>query len=301
MNFSSSFLVAILLGPSKTQAVGDLVEDINVVVCTAKGLLAGTKSVDGHVSQRVNTLGVLSADGAVDNESLGGILGVDVVVTVLEFDGGLAGTILVDLVVLAMVRGCSDTTSDGVTRLPVGGEVGAGAIVETLGLLGVLGLAGLGVGADGTTLGTVVLLLGEVLSVGRTPDTIVVSYVMLYVWYGGNLLKTVSVVSRDDDESLIENVELLELLNGSTDSVVKLEKITQSTVVVKGVHLLVDRGSLRHEEETLVLATGAEDVNGLEGHVLKTGEVLSITRSTGGVVAEVLEVVCVDIAVEPDG
>lgn len=110
-----------------------------------------------------------------------------------------------------------------------------------------------------------------------------------------------SVVSRDDDKSLIENVELLELFNGSTDSVVKLEKIAQSTVVVKGVHLLVDRGSLRHEEETLVLATGAEDVNGLEGHVLKTGEVLSITCSTCGVVAEVLEIVCVDIAVKPDG
>lgn len=181
MNFSSSFLVAVLLGPSKTQAVGDLVEDIDVVVCTTESLLAGTKSVDGHVSQRVNTLGVLSADGAVDNESLGGILRVDVVVTVLELDGGLAGSVLVDLVVLAVVRGRSDTTGDGVTRLPVGGEVGAGAVVETLGLLGVLRLAGLGVGADGTTLGTVVFLLGEVLGVGRTPDTVVVSYVMPYV------------------------------------------------------------------------------------------------------------------------
>jgi hypothetical protein len=111
----------------------------------------------------------------------------------------------------------------------------------------------------------------------------------------------VAVVSRDDDKSLVENVELLELLNSSTDSVVKLEKITQSTVVVEGVHLLVDRGSLRHEEETLVLATGAEDIDGLEGHVLKTRQVLSITLTTGGVVAEVLEVVCVDIAVKPDG
>jgi hypothetical protein len=295
------FLVAVLLAPSKTQAVGDLVEDIDVVVCTTEGLLAGTKSVDGDVSQRVNTLSVISADGAVDNESFGSVLGVDVVVVVLELDGGLAGTILVDLVVLAVVRGGSNTTGDGVTGLPVGGEVGAGAVVETLGLLGVLGLAGLGVGADGTTLGTVVLLLGEVLGVGRTPDTIVVSYLMPQVWYGGNLLKTVSVISRDDDKSLIENVELLELLNSSTDSVVKLEKITQSTVVVKGVHLLVDRGSLRHEEETLVLATGAEDIDGLEGHVLKTGQVLSITLTTGGVVAEVLEVVCVDIAVEPNG
>jgi hypothetical protein len=126
----------------------------------------------------VNTLGVISADGAVDNKSLRGVLRVDVVVAVLELDGGLAGTVLVDLVVLAVVRGGSDTTGNGVTGLPVGGEVGAGAVVETLGLLGVLGLAGLGVGADGTTLVTVVLLLGEVLGVGRTPDTIVVSYLM---------------------------------------------------------------------------------------------------------------------------
>ena len=85
-----------------------------------------------------------------------------------------------------------------------------------------------------------------------------------------------AVVSRDNDEGLIEDAELLELLNGGTDSVVELEKITKGTVVVKSVHLLVDGGSLGHEEETLVLATGAEDIDGLEGHLLEARLVGSI-------------------------
>jgi hypothetical protein len=111
----------------------------------------------------------------------------------------------------------------------------------------------------------------------------------------------VTVVSRDNDEGLVEDIELLELLNGSTDSVVELEKVTKSTVVVKSVHLLVDRGSLGHEEETLVLATGAEDIDRLEGHLLETGQVSGITLAAGGVVVKALEVVLVDVAVEPDG
>ena len=110
-----------------------------------------------------------------------------------------------------------------------------------------------------------------------------------------------AVISRDDDEGLIKDLELLELLNSSTDSIVKLKKITESTVVVKSVHLLVDRGSLRHEEETLVLATGSKNVNGLEGHVLETREIRSITLTAGRVVLAALEVVLVDVAVEPDG
>lgn len=110
-----------------------------------------------------------------------------------------------------------------------------------------------------------------------------------------------TVVSRDNDEGLIEDAELLELLNGSTDSVVELEKVTKSTVVVKGVHLLVNRGSLRHKEETLVLATGAEDVDSLEGHLLETGQVSGVTLAAGGVVVKALEVVLVDVAVEPHG
>lgn len=110
-----------------------------------------------------------------------------------------------------------------------------------------------------------------------------------------------AVISRNDDEGLIKDVELLELLNSSTDSVVKLEKITKGTVVVKSVHLLVDRGSLRHEEEALVLATGSKNVNSLEGHVLEAREIRCITLTAGRVVVAALEVVLVDVAVEPDG
>jgi hypothetical protein len=127
----------------------------------------------------VNTLTVVSADGAVDNKAVRSVLGVDVVVAVLELDGGLAGA-LVDLVVLAAVGGSTNSTCDSISGLPVGREVGAGAVVNAFGLLGVLRLTGLLVGTDGTTLGTVVLLLGEVLGIGRTPDTVIVSDFILY-------------------------------------------------------------------------------------------------------------------------
>jgi hypothetical protein len=111
----------------------------------------------------------------------------------------------------------------------------------------------------------------------------------------------VTVVSRDNDEGLVKDVELLKLLNSSTDSVVKLEKVTESTVIVESVHLLIDGGSLGHEEETLVFTTGAKDINGLQGHVLKTGQVSSISLLASGIVLEVLDVIGEDVAVEPDG
>lgn len=109
-----------------------------------------------------------------------------------------------------------------------------------------------------------------------------------------------TVVSRDDDKGLVENVKLLELLDSSPDSVVKLKKIAKSTVIIKSVHLLVDRGSLRHEEETLVLTTGAEDINGLEGHILETRQVTSSSLRASGVVLKALDVVSVNVAVKPD-
>jgi hypothetical protein len=168
-------LISVLLALSKTKTVGDLVKDVDVAVCAAEGILARTKSVNGDISKRVNTLAVISADGAVDNKAVGGVLGVDVVVAVLELDGGLARA-LVNLVVLAAVGGSTDSTGNGISRLPVGREVGAGAVVDALGLLGVLRLSGLLVGTDGTALGAVVLLLREVLGIGRAPDTAVISF-----------------------------------------------------------------------------------------------------------------------------
>jgi hypothetical protein len=67
----------------------------------------------------------------------------------------------------------ADATGDGVARLPVGGEVGARAVVDAGGL-GVLGEAGLLVDADGAALLALVVLLLEVLGVGRAPDAGVV-------------------------------------------------------------------------------------------------------------------------------
>lgn len=174
----NNFLITLLLALSKTKAVGNLVKDVNVVESATESLLARTKSIDRDIGERVNTLGVIGADSTVDEETLGRVLGVGVVVIVLELDGSLAGTGLLDLVVLTVVRDGSDTSSDGVSGLPVGREVGASAVVDALGLLGVLRLAGLSVGADGTALVTVILLLGKVLSVGGTVNAATVSYLM---------------------------------------------------------------------------------------------------------------------------
>jgi hypothetical protein len=44
-----------------------------------------------------------------------------------------------------------------------------------------------------------------------------------------------------------------------------------------------------------------EDVDGLEGHLLETGEVRGCGLLARGVVGEFLEVVLVDVTVEPDG
>ena len=110
-----------------------------------------------------------------------------------------------------------------------------------------------------------------------------------------------AVVSRNKDKSILENVKLLELVNGGADSVVELKKITQGAVIVKSVHLLINRGSLGHEEEALVATTVVKNLDSLEGHVLEAREVKSRFLAAHGVVLEVLEVVRVDVAVEPDG
>lgn len=171
-------LITLLLALSKTKAVGNLVKDVNVVESATESLLARTKSIDRDIGERVNTLGVIGADSTVDEETLGRILGVGVVVIVLELDSSLAGAGLLDLVVLTVVRDGSDTSGNGVSGLPVGREVGASAVVDTLGLLGVLRLSGLSVGADGTALVTVILLLGEVLGVGGAVNAAILGYLV---------------------------------------------------------------------------------------------------------------------------
>lgn len=45
-------------------------------------------------------------------------------------------------------------------------------------------------------------------------------------------LESVTVVSGDNNQSLVKDAKLLKLRDGSIDSVVELEKIAESTVVV---------------------------------------------------------------------
>ena len=85
------------------------------------------------------------------------------------------------------------------------------------------------------------------------------------------------------------------------DGIVKLEKIAEGPVVVERVHLLIDGGALRHEEEALIATASMENLNSLNGHVLEAGKVGSRVLTTKRVVLEFLEVIIVDISVEPDG
>jgi hypothetical protein len=111
----------------------------------------------------------------------------------------------------------------------------------------------------------------------------------------------VAVISRDNDKSLVQDAQLLKLSNSSANSIIELQKITQSTVIIKGVHLLVNRGSLRHQEESLVATALVQNIDGLERHVLETGQVKSRRFPPLGVILKVLEVLCVDVAVQPNG
>lgn len=152
----------------ETQAAGNLVENVHVAVGAAESVLAGTPGVDGDVSQGVDADGLVGGEGAVDDEAVGGVVGGDVVL-VANLLGGHAGALLVDDVVLADVGVGANAGGNGVARLPVGGEVGAGAVLETGGLV-VLGQTRLLIGANGAALATLVLLVGQVLGVGRTVD-----------------------------------------------------------------------------------------------------------------------------------
>lgn len=110
-----------------------------------------------------------------------------------------------------------------------------------------------------------------------------------------------AVVSGDEDKSLVTDAELLKLLDGGADGIIHLEKLTQGTVVVELVHLLVNGSALGHEEKALLLATVGENLDSLDGHLLETGNVGGGGVLAGGVVLEALDVVLVHVAVEPDG
>ena len=66
------------------------------------------------------------------------------------------------------------------------------------------------------------------------------------------------------------------------------------------MHLLVDRGGFGHHEESLGSATGVEDIDGFQSHLLETGKVQGRLLVTGWVVGGLVKVVLVDVAVKPN-
>lgn len=107
--------------PREAEAVGHLVEDVDVGVGAAKGVLAGPHGVDGDVSQRVDALGLGRGQGAVDDEAVGRLLAVGEVVGRRE-----AGRVgrgrprrRAQPVVLPAVRVGAEAGRDGVTGVPL--------------------------------------------------------------------------------------------------------------------------------------------------------------------------------------
>ncbi len=115
----------------------------------------------------MNALGLAGRKGTVDEESVGVVRSRNVV-------GGARGrytsTGLVDAVVLAMIGVGAHTRGDGIARVPVDREVGAGVVANAWLLQSVLGETRVLVDADGVALLAVVLLLGQVLGIGVAED-----------------------------------------------------------------------------------------------------------------------------------
>ena len=273
------------LGLGQAQTLRDVEEDVDGAVDTAKELLARTKSEDRDIGQGVDALVLIGRKGSVDQEAADSILVACVHGLVATFFRRGTRAVLVDLVVLTVIREGNGTGVKGVARVPAGREVNTLRVTESIGTSNsVLRQTRVLVDADSTALVTVVLLFLEINSVDSTGD-----------------IETVTVVSSDNDKRVFERTELLELLNGGADSVVKLKELTEGAVVVKSVHLLVNAGGLGHQEPTFVATTAVEDVNGLESHVLEAGQILGVTAGSIGVVGLLLEVRLVDVTVQPSG
>lgn len=205
--------LAALVGNCQSKASGHLIKDVDVAISTSKGLLAGTHSKHGHISKRVNALSLGGRQSAVDDDTVGGILGVDNVGTIRTLDSRLTRATLVNLIVFAAIGGSANTTSDGVSWLPVGREVNASAVLDVLALLGVLRETGLFVDTNGVALLALVFLLAEIFGVGGSPDTKVKVLVLLereeHFFVSENdedLLESVAVISRNNNEGVLKNV-----------------------------------------------------------------------------------------------
>lgn len=118
---------------------------------------------------------------------------------------------------------------------------------------------------------------------------------------GSKDIETVAVIGGNDDQSVFELADFLQVLNGLSNSVIEFQQFTQSSVVVQDVEHLVDGRGFRHHEETLVLGVSClQDVDSLDGHLGKA----RLVQSRSGVVDErrdsaVLQVLSVNISVEP--
>jgi hypothetical protein len=264
----------------KTEALGQFCEDFDAVVSSREELLARAHCEDGDVSERVDTLVVLNWEGTVEQDAARGVCWVDIVVggAVCSL-GRHTRSVLVDGPVLAAVGVGHQTLEEGVAGVPVGWEVAVG--VGQIAGVDVLRETRLLVGTDGITLLAVDVLGSEVGGINGTHD-----------------IETVTVVSGDEDKSLLEAVGFVEVLDGGLDSVVKLEQFTESTVIVKDMHHLVDRRCLAHQEPTILTRACLKDINGLEGHLLETGlvESGSLVTSRG---ERLVQVLAVDVTVQP--
>ena len=266
----------------QTKALSHAVEDVNAVIHTTEELLARTHGKDGHIGQRVDALIVLNGKCTVESDT-NGLFGIDVevLITLDLLSGGDTRARFADRPVLATVGVGHQTLEESVTRVPGGRKVAVG-VGQVTGV-GVLGETGALVDTDGLAALAVGVLSGEVVGIDRAHN-----------------VEAVTVVSGDENEGLLKAVGRVELGDGGLDSVVELEELTKSAVVVENVHHLVDGGSLGHEEPTLVARASLKDVNGLKSHLLETRLVKSglLVTSRG---ERLVQVLAVDVAVEPLG
>lgn len=275
---------------AETHDLGDLEGNVDAAHDTAEVLVAGAPGVDGNIDERVDTLALTGGNVTGHGETLGVVLGVEPVSSSVLHSGDTL-VVVVDDKVLTLVGESRPAVGDRVAGVPSDGESIALGTLEGLVRVGVdvLGDSVGGetrvlVGTDGAALSTVGLLGLEELGVGRAED-----------------VESVAVVGSDNDKSLFELANLLEVLKSSAESVVELEEVTKSTVNVLDVHLLVDESSLGHEgpSGTTRLGTSGEDVNSLEGHLLESGLVVSTLGAVG--LDSKVESVGVDMLVKPGG
>lgn len=276
-----------------TKRLSDTVRNLNIAHNTTEQLVAGSPSVNGNIHKRVDALASRGVKVASHLEAVGVVGRVEEVSAVpgLVLGGGDALVLLVDGKVLPLVGEASIAVGNGVPGVPGNGESNTLGTSEGALVVGV-DASGDNIGretgplvhADGVALLPVLLLLPEVLGVCGTKD-----------------VESVSVVGSDDNEGLLELADLLEVLEGGTDGVVEFEQVTEGTVDVLDVHLLVDEGGLGHQgpSGSTLLGTGGEDVNGLESHVLESGLVEGSLGSVG--LDGMDEGVGVDVLVEPGG